>query len=180
MDERMSQNEWDATARKWLGHEDSVCHEDRIARLVWMAEHTDLDGYQVFGGGLLANSLYEEMDYCFVYGQFLAASVLGLAYIERTIAAYFYRTGCDKLERASLQDLLAEALSRSIISRDQWKELERIRRTRNVYAHFRRPGHQESVECRAAADDESFYGIIEQDAISVVEAALCIASLRLM
>ena len=177
MDEKSN---WITTSREWLESEDSRCHENRAARLAWMAERINTDEYQAFVGGLLAKSLYEEMRYCFAYGQFLAASVLGLAYIEQTIAAYFYGTGCNKLQRASLTDLLSAALERGVINHDQWGELDRIRRTRNVYAHFRRPGHEQSVEYRAVADDETFYSVIEQDAVAVVEAALWISSQRLI
>lgn len=127
-------------------------------------------------GGLLGKSLFEEMRYCFVYGQFIAASALGMAYIEQTFAAYFYGIGRNDLQRASLAELLREACEHGLINSDQLEELNRIRRSRNVYNHFRRPLHEEAVEVRAIEEDESFYGIIEQDATSIVEAVLWIYS----
>ena len=97
---------------------------------------------------------------------------------KRTLAAYFYAAGRNDLQRATLSDLLGEAQSHGLIDRDQLEELERIRQTRNAYAHFRRPGREDAVEYRAIVDDESFYGIIEQDATAVVEAALWISAQR--
>ncbi len=170
------QSNWMTTAREWLKDEDSKCHEDRAIRLAWMAERINTEEHQAFSGGLLGYSLYEEMRYSFVYGQFLAASALGFAYIEQTVAAYFYGIGSDKFVRTSVQELLAEALERGLINHHQWGELDRIRKTRNVYTHFRQPGHKDSVERRAIQDDDSFYGIIEQDAVAVVEAALWISA----
>ena len=145
-----------------------------------MAERINSDEWRFELAGLLGKSLCEEIRYCFAYGQFIAASLLGLAYIERTLAAYFYASGRNDLERAPLNKLLIAAQTHGLISSDQRDELERIRQTRNAYAHFRRPGREEEVESRAIADDESFYGIIEQDATAVVEAALWIHGQRLL
>ena len=168
------------TAAERLVREDSACHEDRLARLAWMAERINSDEWRFELDGLLGKSLCEEMRYCFAYGQFIAASLLGLAYIERTLAAYLYAAGRNDLERAPLNKLLVAAQAHGLISSDQRDELERIRRTRNANAHFRRPGREEGVEYHAIADDESFYGIIEQDATAVVEAALWIHGQRLL
>ena len=152
--------------------------DDRATRLAWMAERINSEEHRFEMGGLLGKSLFEEMRYCFAYSQFIAASLVGLAYIERTLAAYFYAAGRNDLQRATLRDLLSEAQSHGLIDRDQLGELDRIRQTRNAYAHFRRPGREDVVEYRAIVDDESFYGIIEQDAAAVVEAALWISAQR--
>ena len=103
---------------------------------------------------------------------------MGLAYIERTLAAHFYAAGRSDLQRATLRDLLGEAQSHGLIDRDQLEGLERIRQIRNAYAHFRRPGYEDAVEYRAIVDDESLYGIVEQDATAVVEAAFWISAQR--
>ena len=164
-----------ATARAWLAREDSVAHEDRLERLTWMAERMNLEKYLLELGGLLGRSLFEKMRYCFVYGQFIAASLLGLAYIERSLAAYFYTAGRNDLERAPVNKLLSEARAKGLVSEDYRQQLDRIRQTRNAHAHFRRPGCDQGVEYRAFAEDESFYRVIEADATAVVEAALWIS-----
>ena len=164
------------TAKDWLTREDANLLDDRAARLAWMAERINSDEYRMEHGGLLTTSLLDEMRYCFAYSQFIAASLVGLAYIERSLAARFYAAGHDDLERAPLAELLGAARSYGLINQDQHEELERIRHARNVYAHFRRPGRDDSVEYRALQDDDSFYGIVEQDAVGVVEAALWISA----
>ena len=167
---------WLETAKDWLAREDAILFEDRAARLAWVAERINSDEYRLEHGGLLSKSLLEEMRYCFAYGQFIAANLVGLAYIERSLAARFYAAGRTNLQGAPLSELLSEALSHGLINRDQYEELERIRDARNVYAHFRRPGRKDGVEYRAIEDDDSFYGMIEQDAITIVEAALWIGA----
>ena len=164
------------TAKDWLTREDADLLEDRAARIAWMDERIYPDEYRFEHGGLLTVSLFDEMRYCFAYSQFIAAGLVGLAYIERRLAARFYAAGRNDLQRAALAELLDAALSSGLINQDQYEELERIRNARNAYAHFRRPGREDSVEIRALEEDDSFYSVIEQDATAIVEAALWISA----
>ena len=137
-----------STGAKWLNDEDSRCFEDRLSRLEWLIDHSPAGEYWTFPGGLLAKSLFEETRYSFVYAQFLATILLGLAYIERTLAAVFYGVGRNDLERAGLAVLLREAYAAGLIDSREFQDLEKVRENRNSYAHFRKPGHEDSVEAR--------------------------------
>ena len=161
-----------STGVKWLDDEDSRCLEDRLSRLEWLIDNSPSGEYWIFPGGLLAKNLFEEARYCFVYAQFLATILLGLAYIERTLAVLFYEAGRSDLERAGLSALLREAHVKGLIGRREFQDLERIRKDRNTYAHFRRPGHEDSLETRAILEAETPYNVIEQDATAVIAAAL--------
>ena len=68
--------------------------------------------------------------------------------------------------------LLREAYAEGLIGVSELQDLERIRKNRNSYAHFRRPGHENSIEARAILEDEALYNVIEQDATAVIAAAL--------
>ena len=57
-------------------------------------------------------------------------------------------------------------------SGSEFQDLERVRENRNTYAHFRRPGHEDSVEARMILEDEAPYDIIEQDATAVIAVVL--------
>lgn len=164
------------TASKWLRNEDSVCFEDRLSRLTWLADESPAAEYWIFPGGLLAKSLFEEARYCFAYSQYLATALLGLAYIERTLSALFYAAGRNDLQRAGLSRLLNEARSHGLISSTEFNDLERIRRKRNVYAHFRKPGHKEGIEFRSILENETPYSIIERDATEIIKAVLRIVA----
>ena len=161
-----------ATGAKWLNDEDSRCFEDRLSRLEWLISNSPAGEYWTFPGGLHAKSLFEEARYCYVYAQFLATILLGLAYVELTLAALFYGAGRYDLERARLSVLLREAYAEGVIGDGESQDLERIRKVRNAYAHFRRPGHENSMEARALLEDGSPYDVIEQDATAVITAAI--------
>ena len=100
----------------WLLNEDTVCREDRLARLTWLASMLPPADYLTFPGGSMAKLLFEEMRYCFAYGQFLATITLGFAYIERTLAAKFFAAGRADLERAGIMKLLQEARLHGVLS----------------------------------------------------------------
>ena len=159
-------------ASKWLRDEDSQEFPDRLTRLTWLANRTPLAEYWTFPGGSLAKALFEEARYCFVYGQFLGTSVLGLAYIERTLAALFYESGRNDLGRAGFSVLLVEAHASGLFGLEEYERLDRIRRKRNSYSHFRRPGHEEGLESLSIVENETFHGILEKDATEVMTAVL--------
>ena len=157
---------------EWLNLEDASCFDDRVSRLNWVAENAPPAGYWAFHGGLITKSLFEETRYCFVYGQFLAATLLGLAYIEHTLAALFYASGRNDLKRAGFATLITEAQSANLIDAEELGNLRRIGAKRNAYAHFRTPGHKEDIERRSIGEDEAPYLIIEKDAVDVLASAL--------
>ena len=161
-----------SAATKWLSDEDARCFEDRLSRLEWLVDRSPVSEYWSFPGGILAKSLFEEARYSFVYAQFSATILLGLSYVERTLGALFYGAGRNDLQRASLSKLLKEAHTHGLINDIEYNDLERIRGIRNIYAHFRRPGHEDSIEYRANLEDEAPYNIIEKDAVAVMAAVL--------
>lgn len=161
-----------STSRRWLTDEDSRCFQGRLSRLEWLIDNSPGGEYWTFPGGLLAKSLFEEARYCFAYAQFMATILLSLAYIERTLAALFYGAGRNDLQRASLSALLGEAHAQGLIGDAEFQDLERIRKNRNAYAHFRRPGHKGSMEARAILENAAPYDVVEQDATAAIAAVL--------
>ena len=172
-------SKYETMAHEWLTKEDSKCFGERLERLAWLAESTPEGAHWTFPGGFLAKSSFEEMRYSFVYGQFLTTILIGLAYIERTLSAVFYGSGRNDLKRATLSKLLDEAFDSNLISKEELKELNEIRKLRNSYAHFRQPGHSQGIEYRAINEEQAFYGIVERDAITVLTAALRLVDKRL-
>jgi hypothetical protein len=90
-------------AEEWLQREDQGDREGRLGRLEWLVENypTSQNGF-LLNGGYLSMQLLEQAKYSFAYGQFLAAAVLGVAFIERLFAAKFYAAGRDDLERGAV------------------------------------------------------------------------------
>ena len=92
-----------AEARDWVINEDAKCRKVRIANLEWLINNTPNSEYWIFHGGPIAKYLFEEAKYCFVYSQFLATIILGFAFIEHTLAAMFFASGRNDLERLMFQ-----------------------------------------------------------------------------
>jgi len=161
-----------SAAAEWLTREDNTCRKERLARLDWLASRSPDAEYWVFPGGLVSKYLFEEARYCFVYGQYFATTVVGLAYIEHTLASLFYASGRNDLERASISTLLKEALNHGCVSQMELDNLQHARDVRNAITHFRRPGHVDTIESRAVIDNRLPYAIIEEDARHVMETVL--------
>jgi len=156
----------------WLKREDRLTREDRLARLKWLMGRMPQAEYVGFPGGWMSKSLFDEAGCCFVCGQFLGTIVLGLGYIERTLAAMFYGLGRNDLERVSISLLLGEAVDGGWISQREFANLERARKVRNAVTHFRRLGDCDGIEYRAVEQNEAPYGIMESDARQVMESAI--------
>ena len=160
------------SSKEWLDREDGEGREQRLARLDWLVSNTPDAEFWTFPGCLISKYLFEETRYCFVYGQFLAVIVLGMSYIEHTLAAMFYTVGRDDLERANISTLLREAVTAGWITQDEYQHLNKAREIRNPVTHFRRPLRDDTIECRAMTQNELPYTVIEEDARYVIEIAL--------
>lgn len=158
--------------KEWLDHEDRACRADRLQRLKWLSPRLPQANYWTFPGGCLAKYLFEEARYCFVYGQFLAAAILGFAFVESTLAALFFLAGRDDLERASISKLLREAFDNGWFTQEQFNALNRARELRNTFTHFRRPLHNTSIEHRSITTKKHPYEIVEDDARFIIEGGL--------
>jgi hypothetical protein len=157
---------------EWLSREDIICRDDRLLRLRWLSENAPISKYWTFPGGLISKYLFEETRYCFVYGQFLATIVLGLSYIEHTLAGLFFVSGRNDLKRVGISTLLEEALDYNWITQEEFSNLDHARKVRNPVTHFRGPGQDDTVEYRAAIESELPYKIIEEDAKHVMVTVL--------
>ena len=161
-----------SASAKWLNDEDVRCFRGRLSRLKWLVNKSPTAEYWTFPGGIHAKNLFEEARDSFVYAQFLATTLLGLAYMEQTLAALFYEAGRNDLHRAGLSKLLRESHTHGLINSIEFQDLDRIRKIRNIHAHFRSPGHEDSIEYRATLEGEAPYSIIEQDAVAVMAIVL--------
>ena len=160
-------------AELWLGNEDEAERADRLRRLLWLQDvYPRAPHGFLFDGGWLSKALLEEAKYCFVYGQFVASTVLGYALMERLLAAGFYASGRDDLERASSFDLLEEAEKAGEIASEEHDLFDRLRAVRNPLIHFRRPGAEGSLEGRWLIEGCPPWHIVEEDARRVLS-SLC-------
>jgi hypothetical protein len=154
---------------EWLTNEDKECREGRLARLQWMESQFPQYEYFCFHGGEMVYYLFEETRYCFIYGQFLATVVMGLAFMEQSLAAYYYATGRDDLERANASTLFTIAFDGGLITQTEFKNLERARHNRNPITHFHEYFAKDRIELRSFKQSERSYALLENDAYNVME-----------
>lgn len=161
-------------AYEWLEQEDGAARAGRAARLEWLATHyPPATGFLLYGGWL-SKQLLEEVKYSFVYGQYLATAILGVAFLERVLAAHLYSEGRNDLERAGGLDLLREAVWGGRLSQEEFRRFDRLRRLRNPLVHFRRPLAPGTAEARAVEEDDLPDGILEGDAREILEGVLSV------
>ena len=159
-------------SEQWLTEEDSKCFGGRLERLEWMVDRTPRANAWWFYGGLHSKMLFEEMRYCFVYGQYLASVLVGFSFLETTLAALLFGSGRNDLRRASLQRLIQESVGDGWITSEESRDMNRLRDIRNPYAHFRPPLDETSIEVSALSRGSSPYEIAESDAAAVILVAL--------
>lgn len=158
------------SAEEWLDNEDKQCWDERLNRLRWIIEeYPDID-ISLFHGGLKSHYLFEEARYCFVYGQYIASTMLSLSYIENTIASVFYASGRNDLQRARVVDLLKEAKEKGLISESEFTVFNTVRKIRNPIIHFCKPSDKETIEYREVKNDRHPYELLEEDAKTALKA----------
>jgi hypothetical protein len=145
---------------------------------MWLGQFELGDSSVGFPGGWLVVSLFEEAKYCFVYGQFVATVLLGMAFVERLLAAYYYATGRSDLERASITVLLKTARDDGWLTDGMYRQLDELRGKRNPLVHFRSPLGGDTIERRAVLSDSHAYDVIEQDARTVLTTLFHLISTR--
>lgn len=157
------------TPKQWLLAEDRGCLQQRVERIEWLIAATPPAEIWLFPGGWLGRQLFEESRYSFIYGQFVASAVLGFAYVERTLAAMFYGSGRNDLQRATSEKLFKEARGAGWLTEAELAIFEKARRLRNPLLHFRTPLHEELPEARSFKEDREPNEVVEGDAKQILE-----------
>ena len=158
------------SAEEWLENEDKQCRDDRLNRLNWIIKEYPNIEISLFHGGLKSKYLFEEARYCFVYGQYIASTMLSLSYIENTLGSVFYASGRNDLKRARVVDLLKEARRKGLLSESEFILLNKVRKIRNPMIHFRKPDDKETIEYSAVKNDRHPYELLEDDAKTALKA----------
>jgi len=154
---------------EWLIAEDKGCLAQRAKRLKWLISEAPDAHIWTFPGGWVTKQLFEEARYSFVYGQFLASTILGFAYVERTLGATFYGAGRNDLRRATSEVLFKEANAVGWLEEREIEVFDKARRLRNPLVHFRKPLHKDLPEFRAIQGEREPYEIIEDDAKHILQ-----------
>lgn len=157
-------------AKEWVENDHEQSFNDRVHRveLIRALYEEELGGYEHvgFSGGLKAQSLFEEARCSFVYGQFFAAIVLGVSFIETALGAELYASGVNNVP--SLVELIELERDSGWISEEEFEALNQARRVRNLVVHHDPPGSPRSFEARSLREGRNVFSIVEDDAVLVI------------
>jgi hypothetical protein len=115
---------------------------------------------------------WDELRRTFVHAEYVATILCGQAFLEYLLAGILEWHEEGSAGRSGLADMMQRAQSLGWITPDEYDLLDRLRRIRNPYAHYRDAAHPESLIRRAMATDEPPDVVAERDARAVVEALL--------
>ena len=121
-------------------------------------------------------SLFEEARYCFVYGQFIASTLLCVSFIEHTLASHFSEIGRDDILEAGIKKLLNEAKEKSIINSIEYDFISKVIKQRNKLGHFRmwqdkKGNPKNTIEREAIEQEKHLYELLEDDAKLAIRAS---------
>ena len=108
-------------------------------------------------------NLFEAASYCFVNGQFLGAMVMGLSYIEHTIAGLFAAAGRKELENAGVEVLAREAMSLALLKQSDFDIVKEATKKRDAKFTVRRSVDFHEAENPIIEENEEDSAVYEED-----------------
>jgi hypothetical protein len=162
----------DRKSGKWLSDTNQVFSKKGANRLEWLVNQTPRSTHWVFPGGSVTINLFEAASYCFVNGQFLGAMVMGLSYIEHTLAGLFFAAGRKELENAGVEVLAREALSLSLLKQKDFDIIKEAAQKRDAKLSMRRSVNQESNQNPMIDEDEQDSAVYEEDGRKVMSVVI--------
>ena len=155
----------DSNIEKWIKADDRKSRQSRVRRV---GKLLDLLPVPEEGFGLLdgetSGYLFNEVRLAYSNGLYISVVLVALAFVEKQLAASLYMRGIDRAANLSLEKIAKLAVTDSIISDDRYQRIEALRRLRNALAHFREPGHAQSIARRMITTDSQAEEIFEGDA----------------
>ena len=132
--------------------------------------------YALFQGGQKTLYLFEEARYCFVYGQFIASTLLCVSFIEHTLASHFSEIGRYDILKAGVKKLLNAAEKKSIINSIEYDFINKVIKQRNKISHFRmwqdeKGNPKDTIEREAIEQEKHLYELLEDDAKLAIKAS---------
>jgi hypothetical protein len=156
----------------WLSDSNQVFSKKGANRLEWLVNQTPRSSHWVFPGGSVTINLFEAASYCFVNGQFLGAMVMGLSYIEHTLAGLFLAAGRKELENAGVEVLAREALSLALLNQKDFDIIKEAAQKRDAKLSFSRSVGRGSDESRIIEEDEKDSAVYEEDGRKVMSVVI--------
>ena len=149
---------------EWLAIDEEKSRDRRARRLKLLLDTVEIgDGFTAEWGGTLGFKIFEEIRLCYIQSLDIAVILLVISYFEHSIASQLYAAGCEDAKILPSNDLFLMARQHSILTNDEYTALDRLRKSRNSYVHFRPPGTQTSILYRSVKEYCESNHLIEND-----------------
>lgn len=162
----------DRKTGKWLSDTNQVFSKKGASRLEWLMSQTPRSSHWVFPGGAVTINLFEAASYCFVNGQFLGAMVMGLSYIEHTLAGLFTAAGRRELENAGVEVLAKEAMALSLLKQQDFDIVKEAAHKRDAKLSIGRSVGKVSEGQPMIHEDERDSAVYEEDGRKVMSVVI--------
>jgi len=165
-------SEFDRKTGSWLSATNQVFSKKGANRLEWLMSQTPRSSHWVFPGGSITINLFEAATYCFVNGQFLGAMVMGLSYIEHTLAGLFAAAGRRELENSGVEVLAKEAMALSLLKQKDFDIIKEAAQKRDAKLSLGRSVGNVSRGQPMIQEDEKDSIIYEEDGRKVMSVVI--------
>jgi hypothetical protein len=165
-------SEFDRKTGNWLSDTNQLFSKKGANRLDWLVSQTPRSSHWVFPGGAVTINLFEAASYCFVNGQFLGAMVMGLSYIEHTLAGLFAAAGRKELENAGVEVLAKEALTLSLLKLKDFEIIKEAAQKRDAKLSLGRSIGKLSEGQPMIKEDEKDSAVYEEDGRRVMSVVI--------
>ena len=149
---------------------DATTRAERADRAAWMAQLGWPESGWTFFGDYGVIVPWDELRRTFIDGEYLAAILVGQAFLENLLAGLLDFQQESLGPRPELADVLRRARDQGWLTPQEFDVLDAVRRMRNPYAHYRTFEHADGLIQRAMAAEEAPDALIEADARAVVKA----------
>lgn len=162
----------DRRSGNWLNSRNIVFSKNGANRLEWLVNQTPRSSHWVFPGGSVTINLFEAASYCFVNGQFLGAMVMGLSYIEHTLAGLFAAAGRKELENSGVEVLAREAAVLALLKQKDFDIVKEATKKRNAKFTMRRSVGFQNSENPIIEENEEESAVYEEDGRKVMSVVI--------
>jgi hypothetical protein len=152
----------------FLEQDDFEFRPERARRLAILVEEFGSERGLMFTGGLASALAWEEARRAYLQGLDIATVLLTQGTVEHLLAGQLRMAGHNR--RWSSSEILRMAAKERLISEEEWRLFDRLRRIRNPYVHPRAPLSEGTIEARS--EDGGPYTLMEADSTLAIKALL--------
>ena len=157
-----------------LAQADDATRSDRAARLLRLWSEGDPEGGRLFPGGHVPAVAFSEAVLArpTFEGLFLATILLAQSCLEHVLAGVLVMADPARSpsDRPTMAALLRDAREAGVLNEEDFRLFERLRRSRNPYAHPRGIFEPETPLSRGLAANQDLETLMEDDAWSALQA----------